>query len=74
MFTVVFLCKYFAAKNDFFHDWAAYEGDKRALSYKYKNLVKRKDKFAPSEDDLLMSIAKDVSTKLANSISNHYAN
>ena len=61
-------------KNDFFHDWATYEGDKRALSNKYKNLVKRKDKFAPSEDDLLMSIAKDVSTKLANSISNHYAN
>ena len=48
-------------KNDFFHDWATYEGDKRALNYKYKNLVKRKDKFAPSENDVLMCIAKDVS-------------
>ncbi len=61
-------------KNDFFHEWATYEGDKRALNYKYKNLVKRKDKFAPSEDDLLMSIAKDVSKKFANKIAKHYEN
>ena len=61
-------------KNDFFHEWATYEGDKRALNYKYKNLVKRKDKFAPSENDLLMSIAKDVSKKFANKIAKHYEN
>ena len=61
-------------KKDFFHEWATYEGDKRALSYKYKNLVKKKDKFAPSKDDLLMFIAKDISKKLANKISNHYKN
>jgi hypothetical protein len=58
---------------DFFHEWATYEGDKRALSSKYKNLVKKKDKFSPSKDDLLMSIAKDISKKFANKISNHYA-
>ncbi len=61
-------------KKNFFHEWATYEGDKRALSYKYKNLVKKKDKFAPSKDDLLMFIAKDISKKLANKISNHYKN
>ena len=36
--------------------------------------VKKKDKFAPSKDDLLMFIAKDISKKLANKISNHYKN
>jgi len=59
--------------EDFFHEWATYEGDKRALSSKYKYLVKKKDKFSPSKDDLLMSIAKDISRKFANKISNHYA-
>ena len=60
-------------RKDFFHEWATYDGDKRALNGKYKNLVKKKDKFAPSKDDLLMYIAKDVSEKFANKISNHYA-
>lgn len=61
-------------RKNYFHEWATYEGDKRALSSKYRNLVKQKDEFAPSKDDLLMSIANDVSKKFANKISNHYAN
>ena len=60
-------------RKNYFHEWATYEGDKRALSSKYRNLVKQKDEFAPSKDDLLMSIANDVSKKFANKISNHYA-
>lgn len=61
-------------RKDFFHQWATYEGDKRALSGKYKSLVRKKDKFAPSKDDLIMRIAKDISIKFTNAISNHYSN
>ena len=62
-----------SGRKDFFHEWATFEGDKRALNNKYKYLVKQKDKFAPSEDSLLMSIAKNVSKKFAKRISNHYS-
>ena len=62
-----------SGRKDFFHEWATFEGDKRALNNKYKYLVKQKDKFAPSEDSSLMSIAKNVSKKFAKRISNHYS-
>ena len=61
-------------RKDYFHEWATYEGDKRALSSTFKYLVKVKEEFASSKDDLIMVIAKNVSIKFAHKISNHYAN
>jgi hypothetical protein len=60
-------------RKDYFHEWATFKGDKRALSSQYKYLVTRKEQFAPSKDDLLMIIAKNVTTKLGKKISKHYS-
>ena len=60
-------------RKDYFHEWATFKGDKRALSSQYKYLVTRKEEFAPSKDDLLMIIAKNVTTKLGKKISKHYS-
>ena len=35
--------------SKFFHEWATYKGDKRALSTNYKNLLRYKEEFAPSK-------------------------
>jgi hypothetical protein len=61
-------------RKEYFHEWATFKGDKRALTRKYKLLVNRRDQFAPSKDDLLMEISKNISSKLGRKISNHYAN
>ena len=58
----------------YFHEWATFKGDKRALSSHYKFLVTRKDKFAPSKDDLMKIIAKNITSKLGQKISKHYSN
>ena len=60
-------------EENFFHEWASYEGDKRALNKKFKNLVNRKDRFAPSKDDMLLKIAKSISIKLQRKVAGHYS-
>ena len=61
-------------RKEYFHEWATFKGDKRALSSQYKFLVTRKDKFAPSKDDLMKIIAKNITSKLGQKISKHYSN
>ena len=61
-------------KAVFFHDWATYDGDKRALSRNYSQLVKKKEKFAPSESELSMKAAEKLSNKLMKKISAYYSN
>jgi hypothetical protein len=61
-------------RKEYFHEWATFKGDKRALSSHYKFLVTRKDKFAPSKDDLMKIIAKNITSKLGKKISKHYSN
>ena len=58
----------------FFHEWATYEGDKRALSGKYERLVEKEEKFAPSRSELYMEAAGTLPNKLMKKISNHYSN
>ena len=60
-------------EENFFHEWASYEGDKRALNKKFKNLINRKDRFAPSKDDMLLKIAKSISIKLQRKVAGHYS-
>jgi hypothetical protein len=61
-------------KEIFFYEWATYDGDKRALSNRYKRLVNREEIFAPSVDNLIMKIAKSISTKFQRKVANHYSN
>ena len=63
-----------SGKENFFHEWATYDGDKRALSDRYKRLVKREEIFAPSIDNLIMKIAKSISAKFQRKVANHYSN
>ena len=58
----------------FFHEWATYEGDKRALSVKYERLVEKEEKFAPSRSELYMEAAGTLPNKLMKKISDHYSN
>jgi len=60
-------------EENFFHEWASYEGDKRALNKKFKNLINRKDRFAPSKDDMLLKIAKSISIKLQRKVADYYS-
>ena len=63
-----------SVKSDtkFFHEWATYTGDKRALSSKYNNLIRKKDIFAPIRSELEKKSADKISLKLMNKISAHY--
>ncbi len=63
-----------SVKSDtkFFHEWATYTGDKRALSSKYSNLVRKKDIFAPIRSELEKQSADKISLNLMNKISAHY--
>ena len=63
-----------SGKENFFYEWATYDGDKRALSDRYKRLVKREEIFAPSIDNLIMKIAKSISAKFQRKVANHYSN
>ena len=63
-----------SGKENFFYEWATYDGDKRALSDRYKRLVKREEIFAPSIDNLIMKIAKSISVKFQRKVANHYSN
>ena len=58
----------------FFHEWATYEGDKRALSSKYERLVQKEEKFAPSRSELHMEAASTLPNRLMKKISDHYSN
>ena len=58
----------------FFHEWATYEGDKRALSNEYERLVGNKEKFAPSRSELFMQAAGTLPIKLMEKIFDHYSN
>ena len=60
--------------SKFFHEWATYKGDKRALSSKYKNLCRFKEEFAPSKSELHMLAAQKLPKKLMKKISEHYSN
>ena len=60
-------------RKEYFHEWATFKGDKRALNRKYKLLTNRRDQFAPSKDDLLMTIARNLSSKFGQKISKHYS-
>ena len=58
----------------FFHEWATYEGDKRALNRQYERLVEYKEKFAPSRSELCMDAAETLPNKLMGKIFDHYSN
>ena len=58
----------------FFHEWATYEGDKRALSSQYGLLVIREEQFAPSRSELYMNSAGKLPNQLMRKISAHYSN
>ena len=58
----------------FFHEWATHGGDKKALSSKYKSLVRKQEKFAPSVSELNLKAAKTLPEKLMDKISKHYYN
>ena len=60
--------------SKFFHEWATYKGDKRALSSKYKNLCRYEEEFAPSKSELHMLAAQKLPKKLMKKISEHYSN
>ena len=57
----------------FFHEWATYEGDKRALSSQYEYLVEKEEKLAPSRSELYMEAAVALPNKLMKKISDHYS-
>ena len=59
---------------NFFHEWATYKGDKRALSSQYGSLVIWEEKFAPSKSELYMKAARKLPNQLMRKISNHYSN
>ena len=59
---------------NFFHEWATYKGDKRALSSQYGSLVIWEEKFAPSRSELYMKAARKLPNQLMRKISNHYSN
>ncbi|MBN4081248.1 hypothetical protein JYT44_02665 [Caldithrix abyssi] len=59
---------------NFFHEWATYEGDKRALSSFYKSLIGQNEKFAPSRDELYMAAVRKIPNKLMRKISRYYSN
>ena len=44
-----------SSTQTYFHEWATYKGDKRALSGKFSRLIRREEGFAPSEDKLFLS-------------------
>jgi hypothetical protein len=58
----------------FFHEWATYEGDKRALNSQYGLLVIREEQFAPSRSELYMKAAGKLPNQLMRKISDHYSN
>ena len=57
----------------FFHEWATYKGDKKALSNQYERLIKKKEKFGPSRSELLMQAAQPLPDKLVRKIFDHYS-
>ena len=59
-------------KEKFFHEWATFEGDKRALNSKYSALIKGKDRFAPSRSELNMKAAKRIPKIVIEKLSDHY--
>ena len=59
-------------KEKFFHEWATYEGDKRALNSKYSTLIKEKDRFAPSASELNMKAAKRIPKIVIEKLSDYY--
>jgi len=60
-------------ESKFFHEWATFTGDKRALSSQYSRLVSQKEKFAPSKSELVMQAAETLPNKLMEKILNHYS-
>ena len=61
-----------SSRQTYFHEWATYKGDKRALSGKFSRLIRREEGFAPSEDKLFQSALESLSKKLSQKISQHY--
>ena len=57
----------------FFHEWATFTGDKRALNSQYSRLVSKKEKFAPSKSELVMQAAEALPNKLMEKIFDHYS-
>ena len=57
----------------FFHEWATFKGDKRALNSQYSRLVSKKEKFAPSKSELVMQAAEALPNKLMEKIFDHYS-
>ena len=62
-----------AQNKSYQYEWATFKGDKRALSSKYARLVNRKEQFAPSKDELFLTVVEIISKKLEKKISSHYA-
>ena len=61
-----------AQSKSYNYEWATFKGDKRALSSRYSLLVRRKEQFAPSEDELFLTVVENISKKLEKKISSHY--
>ena len=59
---------------NFFHEWATYKGDKRALSSQYARFSIREEQFAPSRSELYMKAAGKLPNQLMRKISDHYSN
>ena len=62
-----------AQNKSYQYEWATFKGDKRALNSKYSRLVNRKEQFAPSKDELFLTVVEIISKKLEKKISSHYA-
>ena len=61
-------------RDNFKHEWATYRGDVRALSDRYKWLVKQEEIFAPSESDMMMKMARSIPKEFHRKIHAHYSN
>ena len=61
-------------RDNFKHEWATYRGDVRALSDRYKWLVKQEEIFAPSESDMMMRMARSIPEEFHRKIHAHYSN
>ena len=61
-----------AQSKSYNYEWATFKGDKRALSSRYSLLVRRKEQFAPSKDELFLTVVENISKKLEKKISSHY--
>ncbi len=60
-------------RDNFHHEWATYRGDVRALSDRYKRLVKQEEIFAPSKSDMMMKMARSIPKEFRRKIQNHYS-